>query len=240
MTTRSRPKPRAAKRTLVKSQARALAAVKGKRALVTLAAKLAREHGTEAQRKLKRAAFERRTLSALRELVTELALRAQQGKRVHMGELEGWPVCWSDARRAKVKPADLILTPITVDAELVTCARCKKAADLPSPEDTAALKRAEARAAASEGAPVRVKRPAARRRLQLERDLPVRLRVKGLEAKGVLKPDGTLRVGRTTYPSPHAAAKALAGDRVNYRIDGFQAWRYQDASGAWRMLRDYA
>ena len=32
----------------------------------------------------------------------------------------------------------------------------------------------------------------------------------------------------------------LAGELVNYRIDGFQAWRFQDEDGRWRMLRDHA
>ena len=28
--------------------------------------------------------------------------------------------------------------------------------------------------------------------------------------------------------------------KVSYRIDGFQAWRFQDEEGRWRMLRDHA
>ena len=35
-------------------------------------------------------------------------------------------------------------------------------------------------------------------------------------------------------------ANALAGEKVSYRIDGFQAWRFQDEEGRWRMLRDHA
>jgi len=38
---------------------------------------------------------------------------------------------------------------------------------------------------------------------------------------------------------PANLANALAGELVKYRIDGFQAWRYEDKDGKWRMLRDH-
>jgi hypothetical protein len=58
--------------------------------------------------------------------------------------------------------------------------------------------------------------------------------------KGVVRPDGTCSVKGQNFSSPHEAANELAGKLVNYRIDGFQAWRYQDDQGKWRMLRDHA
>lgn len=79
----------------------------------------------------------------------------------------------------------------------------------------------------------------AKRQLGLKQLLAVRLKVKGLEVTGTVETDGTLKVKGTTYPSPHAAANEIAGKLVNCRIDGFQAWRYQDEQGKWHMLRDH-
>jgi len=236
-----------AKPVLMRTQRSALAKIQSRRQLATLVVNLAKKWGSEEQRALKRSGLERDSVDALQRLASELALASHGKRNAHLSELEGWPVCWSETRRSSVKPEDLLATPITVDALAVTCTRCKKAAELPSPEETAAFNRAEikahqARPKRTRGASEtpRESKPRGKRCLTLSADLPVRLRVKGVEAKGVLKPDGTLRVKRASYPSPHAAARALAGDKVSYRIDGFQAWRYQDADGAWRMLKDHA
>ena len=79
----------------------------------------------------------------------------------------------------------------------------------------------------------------AKRQLSIKENLNVRLKIKDLEVRGVVRPDSTMSVKGTNYASPHEAANDLAGKRVAYRIDGFQAWRYQDADGKWRMLRDH-
>ena len=110
-------------------------------------------------------------------------------------------MCWGDKKPAGVKPLELLATPIAVDGEAVTCARCKKAAGLPSPIETAALKRAEA-----EAAPAKTARPKAtrtRRQLSMEGDLKVRLKLKGIEVKGVLRPTGRCarRARPTTVPT---------------------------------------
>ena len=82
--------------------------------------------------------------------------------------------------------------------------------------------------------------PRSKRQLSLKENLSVRLKVKDLEVKGVVRPDGTMSVKGTNYASPHEAANELAGKLVNYRIDGFQAWKFQDDQGRWHMLRDHS
>jgi len=228
---------------LVGTQRAALNAFATKRDLAAAAVKLAGQHGTSEQQAMKRADVEARKRDEIEALVEDLAGRAQQRRRVHLSELGGWPVCWTEERRGAVKVPELLTTPITVNAAAVTCTRCKRAAELPSPEETAALKRAEAEAEQ----PARAKRAnkgetksgRAKRQLKLKKNLAVRLKLKGLDVKGVLRPDGTMSVKGTSYASPHAAANELAGELVSYRIDGFQAWRYQDDDGKWRMLRDH-
>ena len=234
---------------LVATQRDALNAIPTKRALAGLAVKLAAQHGTSEQQALKRSEIEALKRDEITALVEEFALRSHQRKRVHLSELGGWPVCWSDEKRDAVKPKELLMTPIAVHAEAVTCSRCKKGAELPSPEETAALKRAELDA---ERQPKKGKRAKAKgkksetpstrtkRHVRLKKNLPVRMKIKDLEVKGVLRPDGTMSVKGKSYDSPHVAANELAGDLVAYRIDGFQAWRFQDEDGKWRMLRDYA
>ena len=228
---------------LVGTQRAALAALKTKRDVASLATKLAAKHGTAEQQALKRAEIEALKRDEIEALVADLAVRAHERKRVHLSEMGGWPVCWADAKREKVKPRELLVTPISTDANLVTCTRCKKAAELPSPEETAALKRAEAEAESKGGKGKRKQGGSSgrsKRQLKLKKNLTVRLKIKGLEVKGVVRPDGTMSVKGTSYDSPHAAANELAGELVNYRIDGFQAWRYQDEDGRWRMIRDHA
>ena len=228
---------------LVGTQREALKAFATKRDLAAVAVKLANQHGTTEQQALKRAEIEARKRDEIEALVEDLAGRAQQRRRVHLSELGGWPVCWTEERRGAVKAPELLTTPITVNADAVSCTRCKQAAELPSPEETAALKRAEAEAEQPAKAK-RVKKGETKsgrdkRQLKLKKNLPVRLKLKDLEVKGVLRPDGTMSVKGTSYASPHAAANELAGELVSYRIDGFQAWRYQDDDGKWRMLRDH-
>lgn len=231
---------------LVATQREALKAIPTKRALAGLAQKLATQHGTSEQQALKRSDIEALKRNDIEALAEELALRSHQRKRVHLSEPGGWPVCWSDEKRNRVKPKELITTPITVQAEAVTCSRCKKGAELPSPEETAALKRAELEAEQPKKKRTKTKAkggdtPSARakRRVRLKKNLTVRMKIKGLEVKGVLRPDGTMSVKGKSYDSPHVAANELAGDLVAYRIDGFQAWRFQDDDGKWRMLRDH-
>lgn len=235
---------------LVATQREALRAIPTKRALAGLAQKLATQHGTSEQQALKRSEIEALKRDEIEALAEELALRSHQRKRVHLSELGGWPVCWSDEKRNGVKPKELITTPITVQADAVTCSRCKKGAELPSPEETAALKRAELEAEQPKKKRTKTKAKAkakggdtpsarAKRRVRLKKNLTVRLKIKGLEVKGVLRPDGTMSVKGKSYDSPHVAANELAGDLVAYRIDGFQAWRFQDDDGKWRMLRDH-
>ena len=234
---------------LVPTQRAALEGITSKRTLAALAVKLAAQHGAPEQQALKRADVEKGSVEAIQGYVADLAVRAQQRKKVHLSELGGWPVCWPDERKENVKPAELLTTPITVDAGAVTCTRCRKEADIPSPAETAALDRAEVeadqqpakgkgkrKAAKKEGATA----PRAKRELALKANLTVRLKIKDLEVKGVVRPDGTMSVKGTSYASPHEAANALAGEKVSYRIDGFQAWRFQDEEGRWRMLRDHA
>jgi len=229
---------------LVATQREAIAKVKTKRALARLAVKLAAQHGTAEQQALKRGEIEGQRRDEIEALVEELAVKAHQRKKAHLSELGGWPVCWSDEKQDSVKPEEFLVTPITALASEVTCSRCKKAAELPSPEETVALQRAEAEAeqpGTGKRAPKRKGEPRrAKRQLALTKNLPVRLKVKGLEVKGVVRPDGTMSVKGKSYASPHAAANELAGDLVAYRIDGFQAWRYQDEEGRWRMLRDHS
>ncbi len=238
--------------TLVGTQRAALEGVASKGELAELAARLAREFGPKEHQALKAPEVERGKREEIEALVAQLATAAHAGKKVHLSELGGWPACWPDERREKVGAAELLTTPITAQAEAVTCPRCKKAGDLPSPEETAALHRAEV--AAEEGTSGKRKRsskerrpasegePAARakRQLALKENLTVRLKIKDFEVKGVVRPDGSMSVKGTSYASPHEAANDLAGKLVKYRIDGFQAWRYQDAEGKWRMLRDHA
>lgn len=232
---------------LVATQRAALEGITSKRTLATLAVKLAAQHGAPEQQALKRADVERGTVEAIRGYVADLAVRAQQTRKVHLSELGGWPVCWPDERKEKVKPAELLTTPITVDSGAVTCTRCKREADIPSPAETAALDQVELeadqqvkgkrkrKAAKKEEATARAKR-----QLALKANLTVRLKIKDLEVKGVVRPDGSMSVKGSNYTSPHEAANALAGELVSYRIDGFQAWRFQDEEGRWRMLRDHA
>lgn len=70
-------------------------------------------------------------------------MKAHEGHKVHLSELGGWPACWADERREACGPEELLTTPISVSEEAVTCPKCKKAADIPSPEETAAMERAE-------------------------------------------------------------------------------------------------
>lgn len=231
---------------LVGTQRAAIDALKTKGDLAKLAAKLAVRHGTPEQRALNATEIEALRRDEIEALAADLAVRAHVRKRVHLSEMGGWPVCWADEKREQVEPLELLATPITTNAEAVTCTRCKKAADLPSPGQTAALENVEAAAEqASKATRQAVRRKGAasgraKRRLKLERNLTVRLRIKDLEVRGVVRPDGSMSVGGTSYDSPHAAANALAGELVNYRIDGFQAWRFQDEEARWRMLRDHA
>lgn len=230
---------------LVGTQRAAIDALKTKRDLAGVAAKLAAKHGTAEQQALERAEIEALKRDEIEVLVTDLAVRAHERKRVHLSEMGGWPVCWADEKREAVKARELLSTPISTDADAVTCTRCKKAADLPSPDQTAALERAEAEAEQAS----KTKRKAAKkkgaasgrakRQLKLKKNLTVRLKVKDLEVRGVVRPDGSMSVKGTSFDSPHAAANELARELVNYRIDGFQAWRFQDEDGRWRMLRDH-
>lgn len=235
---------------LVGTQRAALEGIANKHDLAELAVMLASEHGSQEQKALKVADVEAGKRETIEALVAELAVKAHAGKKVHLSELGGWPACWPDERREAVKREELLTTPITATGEAVTCPRCKKAGDIPSPEETAALHRAEI-AAAEQAAPKKKGKrapkkegeaPAARakRQLSLKENLSVRLKIKDLEVKGVVRPDGTMSVKGTNFASPHEAANELAGKRVAYRIDGFQAWRFQDAEGRWRMLRDHA
>ncbi|HBP17394.1 MAG TPA: hypothetical protein DEA08_06335 [Planctomycetes bacterium] len=226
--------------SLVRTQRAAIKSYKTKRDLGGLALKLLSQHGTGEERALRRSEIEAKKRREIEALVAELSIRAQQRKRVHLSELGGWPVCWDEKRREKVKPRELLRTPITVVEEAVTCARCKRAAELPSPEETAALKRAEAEANETPTKQTGSNGRRAKRKLDLKKNLTVRMKVKDVEARGVVRPDGTMSVKGRSYASPHAAANALAGDRVSYRIDGFQAWRFQAEDGRWRMLREYA
>jgi hypothetical protein len=56
----------------------------------------------------------------------------------------------------------------------------------------------------------------------------------GNEYRGVLLRDGGIQVGDTEYPSPFASACAAAGKRRN----GWNFWKYKDASGEWQQLRN--
>lgn len=235
---------------LVATQRAALEAMPTKHDLAALAVKLASQHGSPEQQALGRADVERGTRDAIEALVAELAVKAHTGRKTHLSELGGWPACWLDERREACGPEELLTTPITVSEEAVTCARCKKTADIPTPEESAAMERAEVAAASKAPTKERKQAPKARkgeagskrakRQLTLKENLPVRMKIRDLEVKGVLRPDGTLSARGTSHSSPHEAANALAGDLVAYRIDGFQAWRYQDDQGRWRMLRDHA
>ncbi len=238
---------------LVSTQRAAIEAVANKHDLAALFLKLAGKHGTPEQQALKVADLEREPRNTIEALVVALAQNAHDGHKVHLSELGGWPACWTDERREKCGPEELLSTPISVSEEAVTCPKCKKAADIPSPEETAAMERAEVVEAAQEKPAKKGKAKQAakgkadgtptsraKRQLSLKENLPVRLKIKDLEVKGVVRPDGTCSVKGTNYASPHEAANELAGKLVRYRIDGFQAWRYQDEQGKWRMLRDHA
>ena len=237
---------------LVSTQRAAIDAVANKHDLAALFLKLAGKHGTPEQQALKVPDLEREPRETIEALVAALAVKAHEGHKVHLSELGGWPACWSDERREACGPDELLVTPISVSEEAVTCPKCKKAADIPSPAETAAMERAEVEAAKEEPA-TKGKRSAkgkakpkgeattrAKRQLALKENLSVRLKIKDLEVKGVVRPDGTCIVKGQNFASPHEAANELAGKLVNYRIDGFQAWRYQDDQGKWRMLRDHA
>jgi len=236
---------------LVATQRAAIDAMPNKHDLAALFMKIAGQHGTPDQQTLKPADLEREPRETIEALVAALAVKAHEGKKTHLSELGGWPACWPDERREGCGPEELLTTPITVSEEGVTCTKCKKAADIPSPEETAAMERAEVAVAEEEPARKgkRTARPKAeggatttraKRQLSLKENLSVRLKIKDLEVKGVVRPDGTCSVKGVSYASPHEAANELAGKLVKYRIDGFQAWRYQDDQGRWRMLRDHA
>ena len=231
---------------LVGTQRAAIEALKTKGDLAKLDAKLAAKHGTAEQQGIKAGEIEALKRDEIEALVEELALRAHERKRVHLSELGGWPVCWADEKREGVKPLELLVTPIAVKDEAVTCTRCKKAAEIPTAEEAAALEQAEAEAVKPKKGKRRAPKekgggsPRAKRQLKLKKNLTVRLKIKDLEVRGVVRPDGSMSVKGTSYDSPHAAANELAGELVNYRIDGFQAWRFQDEEGRWRMLRDHA
>ena len=235
--------------TLVSTQREAIAGVANKHDLAALFLKLAGQHGTSEQQGLKVADLENEPRETVEALVANLALKAHEGRKVHLSELGGWPACWTDERREDCEPEELLVTPISVTEDAVTCPKCKKAADLPSPSESAAMERAEVEAAKEptkkskrvakakpEGTTAA---PRAKRELSLKDNLSVRLKIKDLEVKGVVRPDGTMSVKGTNYANPHEAANELAGKLVNYRIDGFQAWRFQDEQGRWRMLRDH-
>ena len=234
---------------LVSTQRAAIEAVANKHDLAALFLKLAGKHGTPEQQALKVPDLEREPRETIEALVAALAVKAHEGHKVHLSELCGWPACWTDERRGACGPDELLATPISVSEEAVTCPKCKKAADIPSPAETAALERAEVEAAKEEPTAKKGKRqagkkgeasaPRAKRQLTLKENLSIRLKIKDLEVKGVVRPDGTCSVKGTNYASPHEAANELAGKLVKYRIDGFQAWRYQDDEGKWRMLRDH-
>ena len=235
---------------LVSTQRAAIEAVANKHDLAALFLKLAAKHGTPEQQALKLPDLEREPRDTIEALVAALAVKAHDGHKTHLSELGGWPACWSDERREACGPDELLATPISVSEEAVTCPKCKKAADIPSPAETAAMERAEVEAAKEEKPAKKGKRatkkegeapaPRAKRQLALKENLSVRLKIKDLEVKGVVRPDGSMSVRNKTYASPHEAANELAGNLVKYRIDGFQAWRYEDEQGRWRMLRDHA
>lgn len=236
---------------LVATQRAALDAMANKHDLAALFVKLAGKHGSPEQQALKAPDIERETRETIEALVTALAVKAHQGHKVHLSELGGWPACWPDERREGCGPEELLTTPISVTEDAVTCTKCKKAADIPSPAETAAMERAEVEAT-KEDKPAKKKgkrstkkegeaaTPRAKRQLALKENLSVRLKIKDLEVKGVVRPDGTMSVKGQNFASPHEAANELAGKLVKYRIDGFQAWRYQDDQGRWHMLRDHA
>lgn len=235
---------------LVSTQRAAIEAVANKHDLAALFLKLAGKHGTPEQQALKLPDLEREPRDTIEALVAALAVTAHEGHKVrHLSELGGWPACWSDERREACGPDELLLTPISVTEEAVTCPKCKKAADIPSPAETAAMERAEVEAAEEkpakkgERSPKKegeAPAPRAKRQLALKESLSVRLKIKDLEVNGVVRPDGSMSVRNKVYASPHEAANELAGNLVKYRIDGFQAWRYEDEQGRWRMLRDHA
>jgi len=137
MAKKTKTNAKARKTGLVGTQRAAIEAHKTKRDLAGLAAKLAAKHGTAEQQALKRAEIEALKRDEIEALVEELAFRAHERKRVHLSEMGGWPVCWADERREAVRPRELLLTPISTDAGAVTCTRCKKAADLPTPAQAA-------------------------------------------------------------------------------------------------------
>ena len=235
---------------LVTTQREAIAGVPNKQELAALFLKLAGQHGTAEQQAMSVADLEVQPRETVEAFVANLALKAHEGRKVHLSELGGWPACWTDERREGCGPEELLTTPISVTEDAVTCPKCKKAADLPSPEESAAMERAEVEAdkettkkskrvakAKPEGSEAA---PRSKRQLSLKENLSVRLKVKDLEVKGVVRPDGTMSVKGTNYASPHEAANELAGKLVNYRIDGFQAWKFQDDQGRWRMLRDHS
>lgn len=160
-TTPTTPQPGPHVQVLVATQRAAIEAVPNKHDLAGLAAKLAAQHGSPEQQALGRADIERGTREGIEALIAELALRAHAGhKKTHLSELGGWPACWPDERREACGPEELLTTAITVSEEAVTCTRCKKAADFPSPEETAAMERAEVEAA--KAAPAKERRATAK------------------------------------------------------------------------------
>ena len=234
---------------LVATQRAVLDAMANKHDLAGLFVKLAGKHGSPEQQTLKAPDLERETRETIEALVAALAVKAHEGHKVHLSELGGWPACWPDERREGCGPVELLTTPISVTEDAVTCTKCKKAAEIPSPAETAAMERAEVEAAKEEPAKKGKREtkkkgeaaaPRAKRQLALKENLSVRLKIKDLEVKGVVRPDGSMSVKGQNFTSPHEAANELAGTLVKYRIDGFQAWRYQDDQGRWHMLRNHA
>jgi hypothetical protein len=131
---------------LVATQRAAIDAMANKHDLAALFVKLAGKHGSPEQQALKAPDLERETRETIEALVAALAVKAHEGHKVHLSELGGWPACWPDERRDGCGPEELLTTPISVAEEAVTCTKCKKAADIPSPAETAAMERAEVEA----------------------------------------------------------------------------------------------
>ena len=190
---------------LVSTQRAAIEAVANKHDLAELFLKLAGKHGTPEQQALKLLDLEREPRDTIEALVAALAVKAHEGQKVrHLSELGGWPACWTDERREACGPDELLATPISVAEEAVTCPKCKKAADIPSPAETAAMERAEVEEAKEEKPAKKGKRstkkegeapaPRAKRELALKESLSVRLKIKDLEVKGVVRPDGSMSV----------------------------------------------
>ena len=127
---------------LVTTQREAIAGVPNKQELAALFLKLAGKHGTSEQQAMSVADLEVQPRETVEAFVANLALKAHDGRKVHLSELGGWPACWTDERREGCGSEELLVTPISVTEEAVTCPKCKKAADIPSPAESAAMERA--------------------------------------------------------------------------------------------------